>query len=509
MTDLQKNTVLLTFSLLIFVHACGRPDKKEPPIFLSTAGLAVRTKSVPPQKHIYVLDRHKSRVVGLTASGVTSTIYELYPPPGTWPQTLIPIWQNAVDTLTFVVPASDVASSTNVAYRLATLDLQSGSQSTWQDIAKPATAYVVDDEIIFSASNILTSAAGQLTLPADAHVLPSQLLSDGFVYLTTQATLAWWQPRLGTALWSWPVSNTATSLVYANGYVAWVEAGYALSASASANGIANILRAPIQAAVAAMGFDTTQPTTLWLALADGTLTRLKPSNDKQRLCYVDNFSDSSTIGTQQFVDVGRISNPTLKVLRYDLPGCPGWTLSDKWYLEYEGLPPLWNSLSLANASSINQIPSGHLLQPGFVFNPYRGGQYNLASTQPLSWTPTAPDDATGILQPIGVWLYHSERRGAVALAPSGQAVTAGGLVLTVNEGLDKSDRGDRFGFISVSGVDSFEVGYNAQGLRLPTVFGPWEFFSNHAMLVLDRKSGRVTIINAARSPFSENIKRVQ
>jgi hypothetical protein len=402
-----------------------------------------------------------------------------------------------------------VADSINIAYRVATLNLDSGVQSQWQDIAKPATAYVIDDEIIFAASRNIASAAGPLTLPSDARALPPQLQSDGFAYLTTAGTLAWWRPRLGAAAWAVTASNAGAALAFANGYAAWVEPGYAVSASVSAEGVGPMLRAPIEASVAAMGFDSTQPTTLWLALADGALARVKPSSDGQRLCYVDNFSDGSTIGTQQFSDVGQISNPVLTVLRFDLPDCPGWTLSDEWRLQFEGVPIDWNNLSLAGVTTSSQIPAGHLLRPGFRFNQYSGGSYSLSSTEPLIWSPSAPDAATGVLQPLGVWLYQSERRGAFALAEAGQPVTAGGLVLTVNEGLDKSDRGDRFGFIAVNGVDSFDVGVSSLGARLSTVFGPWEFFSNHALLVLDRKSGRVTIINSARSPLADDIKRVQ
>lgn len=471
--------------------ACGRPDKTEPPLFDRTAAIAQRLPSVPPQATAYILDREKSRLVAVFSDGSTATTWDLEAPPTGWPQAPVDVWQVSPTLLQFVVPASEAA------YYLSQINLDSGEHLQWDTAAKPATVVVLDDAIVVTPTQNFDVAGSSYTLPSDIFVLPPVLSLQGFPYISTGPALVWWDPVSAAALWHLPLEQPSSVLAFAAGRAAWVASGMVAAAAVSATGVTDIRHAPVEANVAALGFEAAQQDVLWLSLADGKLLRVVAGPDADKLCYVDIAEGGSALSNLNFIDLGILSNPVLTAIQLDLPSCPGWTQNDEWNVVFEGVPKVWTGISLAAATDVADIPDGHALIPGTEFRTASGERFTLTNASPLDWSPQAPGDVTGDLQPLGVWTYVSARRGVVQLAPSGQPVTAAGLVLAIIPGSDAPSRGDWFSFNTINGADGFSA---------TTFFGSWAWFADGRLAALDRKANTVAVIDPVSNQIIQTLR---
>jgi hypothetical protein len=320
---------------------------------------------------------------------------------------------------------------------------------------------------------------------------------SGFPYVTTTGALSWWDPVTGAAAWSRAVGAQLGPVAFATDTVAWVVADGVATAAVSAAGLGDIWRAPVVGAVAGLRYAPESPHVLWLAAGGNRLHRLIPSESEAGvLCYVDRDNSGDSVGAPIFVDSGSLSNPTLRIDRSGVAGCPGLDATGGWRVAYEVSPSRWQDLTVTSATTIEDMPGGTYIRTGDILET-SDRSYVVAATSPLRFEPPIEATVRGKLIPAGRWAVESGRLGLVGFVATGESLETRALALTIVPGVDAPDRGDLFSFVVADGVTPFST---------TVEFSDWEYFAGTRVLLVDRKLGGIQVVDSASNAVVRTLR---
>ncbi|RMF18701.1 MAG: hypothetical protein D6761_01990 [Candidatus Dadabacteria bacterium] len=422
-----------------------------------------------------IFDRGRGELLWFGTDGQLETTSSVVAPDPGWGPTPPRVWRDANDSIVFAAEVSTARTAFGV--------MDTGAVR-WADF--PASATVIALRGAVTVVTSLDAPVQGLTLPVDAQEWPETVSDAPFAYRSTDGAISLWDPLQGARSWRMPVK--AAAFAAGTDAIAWVEGGWLRQAALTTDAAPGVTASvPLPAAAVRLRYDARGR--LWFSAADGGLYRVSQLDD-QTLCLVDNVEGGASTGTPLFVDHGALSSPSIRFVRLGREGCPGWVRDDVLNVTFEGVPDGWAGLAAAEVTRWNDLPHP-LTGPVPKALRFEGADGTTAVAQvadELAWVPPVAAPVTGVIRPLGNWVWSSARSGLVALAPTGVTIDTVGWSAAIDAGADPADRNDRFTVSIEASVDTFAAA---------TVFSDFDFLASDRIVALDRKDASVTLIDTA------------